>query len=51
MKARKALLNRPREVADHHSYDVANLAVYLASDGAAFLTGTCVDINGGTLFS
>lgn len=33
------------------SEDVANLAVYLASDGAAFLTGTNVDINGGMLFS
>lgn len=31
--------------------DVANLAVYLASDQAAFITGTCVDINGGMLFS
>lgn len=33
------------------SEDVANLAVYLASDEAAFLTGTNVDINGGLLFS
>lgn len=33
------------------SEDVANLAVYLASDDAAFVTGTNVDINGGTLFS
>ncbi len=31
--------------------DVANLAVFLASDRAAFLTGVCVDINGGMLFS
>lgn len=31
--------------------DVANLAVYLASDQSAFMTGVCVDINGGTLFS
>jgi len=31
--------------------DVANLAVYLASDGSAFMTGTNVDINGGMLFS
>jgi 3-oxoacyl-[acyl-carrier protein] reductase len=31
--------------------DVANLAVYLASDEAAFITGTNVDINGGLLFS
>jgi 3-oxoacyl-[acyl-carrier protein] reductase len=33
------------------SQDVANLAAYLASDGAAFITGTNVDINGGMLFS
>ena len=33
------------------SEDVANLAVYLASDQAAFMTGTNVDINGGLLFS
>ncbi|WP_417247879.1 SDR family NAD(P)-dependent oxidoreductase [Celeribacter sp.] len=31
--------------------DVANLAAYLASDDAAFITGTNVDINGGMLFS
>ena len=33
------------------SKDVANLAVYLASDQSAFMTGVCVDINGGMLFS
>ncbi|MCP3055877.1 SDR family NAD(P)-dependent oxidoreductase [Aurantimonas marianensis] len=33
------------------SKDVANLAVYLASDEAAFITGACIDINGGMLFS
>lgn len=33
------------------SEDVAKLAVFLASDDAAFLTGTNVDINGGMLFS
>lgn len=31
--------------------DVANLVGYLASDDAAFITGTNIDINGGTLFS
>ncbi|MEH6725129.1 MAG: SDR family oxidoreductase [Hyphomicrobiales bacterium] len=31
--------------------DTANLAVFLSSDQAAFMTGTCVDINGGTVFS
>jgi 3-oxoacyl-[acyl-carrier protein] reductase len=33
------------------SQDVGNLVCYLASDRAAFITGACVDINGGTLFS
>ena len=33
------------------SEDVANLVTYLASDEAAFVTGTNIDINGGTLFS
>lgn len=33
------------------SVDVANLTAFLASDQAAFMTGTCVDINGGILFS
>lgn len=31
--------------------DVADLVVYLASDESAFITGTNVDINGGTYFS
>lgn len=31
--------------------DVANLVSYLASDEAAFVTGTNIDINGGMLFS
>jgi 3-oxoacyl-[acyl-carrier protein] reductase len=31
--------------------DVANLALYLSSDQAAFITGANVDINGGMLFS
>ena len=31
--------------------DVANLVAYLASDGAAFVTGANIDINGGMLFS
>jgi len=33
------------------SEDVANLAIFLASDQAAFVTGACMDINGGVLFS
>ncbi|MEL7151966.1 MAG: glucose 1-dehydrogenase [Pseudomonadota bacterium] len=31
--------------------DVANLVTYLATDEAAFVTGTNIDINGGLLFS
>lgn len=33
------------------SEDVGNLATYLASDASAYMTGACVDINGGALFS
>ncbi|CAN0585931.1 unnamed protein product, partial [Ectocarpus sp. 12 AP-2014] len=33
------------------SDDVAELVCFLASDAAGFITGTNVDINGGTLFS
>jgi len=31
--------------------EVADLVAYLASDQSSFVTGACVDINGGTLFS
>ena len=31
--------------------DVANLTAFLASDQSAFMTGVCLDINGGILFS
>lgn len=31
--------------------EVANLAVFLASDEAGFITGACVDVNGGLVFS
>lgn len=33
------------------SEDTANMAAFLASDQAAFVTGACFDINGGMLFS
>ena len=33
------------------SEDTANLAVFLVSDQSSFMTGTCIDINGGMLFS
>ena len=31
--------------------DVANLVSFLATDQSSFMTGNCVDINGGILFS
>lgn len=31
--------------------EVADLAAFLASDEAAFMTGACVDLNGGTVFN
>ena len=31
--------------------EVGQLVAYLASSGASFVNGTCVDINGGILFS
>ncbi|SRR6266702_3082283 len=34
-----------------HAEEVANLVVYLASEGASFVNGANVDINGGILFS
>ena len=31
--------------------EVADVVTFLASDEAAFLTGVCLDVNGGLLFS
>ncbi|PRY24248.1 3-oxoacyl-[acyl-carrier protein] reductase [Aliiruegeria haliotis] len=31
--------------------EVADLALFLASDEASFITGACLDVNGGTIFS
>ncbi|MSU90756.1 glucose 1-dehydrogenase [Rhodobacteraceae bacterium 2CG4] len=50
-EVRKAVAGNTPLKREGTSEDVANLACYLASDEAAFITGTCVDINGGTLFS
>ena len=33
------------------SEEVAELAVFLASDASSYMTGTCIDINGGVAFS
>ena len=31
--------------------EVAGVVTYLASEDSSFLTGVCLDVNGGTLFS
>ena len=31
--------------------DIANAALFLASDQASFITGQCIDVNGGLTFS
>ena len=50
-EVRKNVANATPLKREGKSEDVANLICYLASDEAAFVTGTNVDINGGTLFS
>ncbi|MCY0095466.1 SDR family oxidoreductase [Hoeflea sp. J2-29] len=50
-EVRKAVANGTPLKREGTSEDVANLVAYLASDQAAFMTGACVDINGGTLYS
>ncbi len=50
-EVRKNVANATPLKREGKSEDVANLICYLASEEAAFVTGTNVDINGGTLFS
>jgi len=50
-EVRKHVANASPVKREGTSEDVAELAVFLASDRSAFMTGTCVDINGGMLFS
>lgn len=50
-EVRKHVANASPMKREGTSEDVAELAVFLASDRSAFMTGACVDINGGMLFS
>ncbi len=50
-EVRKTVANASLVKREGTSEDVAELAVFLASGRSAFMTGTCVDINGGMLFS
>ena len=50
-EVRKNVANSTPLKREGSSEDCANLALYLASDEAAFVNGACVDINGGLSFS
>lgn len=50
-EVRKNVANATPLKREGTSEDCANLVAYLASDEAAFVTGACVDINGGLAFS
>lgn len=50
-EVRKNVANATPLKREGSSEDVANLVTFLASDQSAFMTGTCLDINGGMLFS
>lgn len=50
-EVRKNVANATPLKREGASEDVANLVAFLASDQSAFMTGTCLDINGGILFS
>ncbi|WP_018690455.1 SDR family NAD(P)-dependent oxidoreductase [Ahrensia kielensis] len=50
-EVRKNVANATPLKREGSSEDVGNLVAYLASDQSAFITGACIDINGGILFS
>jgi len=50
-EVRKNVANATPLKREGTSEDCANLVAYLASDDAAFVNGTCIDINGGLFFS
>ena len=50
-EVRKIVANAAPAKREGSPEDVANLTAFLASDQSAFMTGACVDINGGILFS
>jgi 3-oxoacyl-[acyl-carrier protein] reductase len=50
-EVRKNVANATPLKREGSSEDVANLVAFLASDQSAFMTGTCLDINGGILMS
>lgn len=50
-EAREALHNSAPLRREGEAYEVADLVCYLASSESSYLTGTGIDINGGTLFS
>jgi 3-oxoacyl-[acyl-carrier protein] reductase len=50
-EVRKIVANAAPAKREGLPVDVANLTAFLASDQSAFMTGACVDINGGILFS
>lgn len=50
-EVRKNVANATPLKREGASEDVANLVAFLTTDQSAFMTGTCLDINGGILFS
>jgi len=50
-EVRKNVANATPLKREGTSQEVANLVAFLASDESSFMTGTCIDINGGILLS